>query len=479
MGTAQPPATPAPQWRVHFQPRVIVRAQPSLGSRIVGSHPSGHVVTAARSSPHQDLTPGWIQLSASSLPKGATEGWMLVDGASLDLHALLVPVLPRPRVVFVGSYSVVLAWDPVVFRTTDAALDGGALPLALEVRRQEGAAPERYDTRDTDSMHAYRVGGLTPGSELSVRITATWGSGSTSVQLASEGITCRTLPARPFHLQSEVRHVPDPFGKLRGRVQGCSALRRDCPTGWWMPAELMTGGLNAAVADFRCGDCCMPPSAHAVVPIASTDGIAPKAASVRHSSREHVKADARSTSRCQCQSRLDYIAMFKSWDSQREHWRELWRDPSGASETVIATSDLHIDFPANMAWLEQFGQHSRLCKSISGSQSAAKQALKPTKTSLVLAGDICTSLTKLKTAFLLLVSRFHRVFYCPGNHELWTSKNECNSVDKFFRILALADECGVHVRPAWIAPGVALVPLFSSVYFRWDYIVYACPLVVQ
>lgn len=241
----------------------------------------------------------------------------------------------------------------------------------------------------------------------------------------------------------------------------------------------MTGGLNAAVADFRCGDCCMPPSAHAVVPIASTDGIAPKAASVRHSSREHVKADARSTSRCQCQSRLDYIAMFKSWDSQREHWRELWRDPSGASETVIATSDLHIDFPANMAWLEQFGQHSRLCKSISGSQSAAKQALKPTKTSLVLAGDICTSLTKLKTAFLLLVSRFHRVFYCPGNHELWTSKNECNSVDKFFRILALADECGVHVRPAWIAPGVALVPLFSSVYFRWDYIVYACFLVVQ
>jgi hypothetical protein len=52
-------------------------------------------------------------------------------------------------------------------------------------------------------------------------------------------------------------------------------------------------------------------------------------------------------------------------------------------------------------------------------------------------------------------------------------------VDKFFRILALADECGVHVRPAWIAPGVALVPLFSSVYFRWDYIVYACFLVVQ
>ena len=41
---------------------------------------------------------------------------------------------------------------------------------------------------------------------------------------------------------------------------------------------------------------------------------------------------------------------------------------------------------------------------------------------------------KLESTFKLLVSLYQHVFYVPGNNELWTSKNECNSVDKFLRI---------------------------------------------
>ena len=46
---------------------------------------------------------------------------------------------------------------------------------------------------------------------------------------------------------------------------------------------------------------------------------------------------------------------------------------------------------------------------------------------------------KLESTFKLLVSLYQHVFYVPGNNELWTSKNECNSVDKFLRILGLAE----------------------------------------
>ena len=78
-----------------------------------------------------------------------------------------------------------------------------------------------------------------------------------------------------------------------------------------------------------------------------------------------------------------------------------------------------------------------------------------------MAGDVCTSLSKMRAAFDKLTPLYTYVFYVPGNHELWTAKNEANSVQKFLDILRLCDECGVHTRPAWVAPTVAIVPLFS------------------
>jgi len=147
-----------------------------------------------------------------------------------------------------------------------------------------------------------------------------------------------------------------------------------------------------------------------------------------------------------------YLSRFEEWDERRPSWQYLnqastdtstpYKGKEGkATAKVLFTSDLHIDAPKNRQWLEDLPY----C---------------PDET-LIVAGDICTSLKKLRATFELLVARFQYVFYTPGNHELWTYAGQGNSIDKFFEILDIADECGVHVRPAWVSPGVAVVPLFS------------------
>lgn len=73
-----------------------------------------------------------------------------------------------------------------------------------------------------------------------------------------------------------------------------------------------------------------------------------------------------------------------------------------APQAVLFTSDIHIDFPANWEWLEKVPAVPDSC--------------------LIVAGDVCTSLEKLERALRLLAARFGRVFYCPGNHELWTNR---------------------------------------------------------
>lgn len=38
---------------------------------------------------------------------------------------------------------------------------------------------------------------------------------------------------------------------------------------------------------------------------------------------------------------------------------------------------------------------------------------------LILAGDIANTMEVLQETLLLLKSRFSRIFFCPGNHDLW------------------------------------------------------------
>ncbi|CAF1131744.1 unnamed protein product [Didymodactylos carnosus] len=84
---------------------------------------------------------------------------------------------------------------------------------------------------------------------------------------------------------------------------------------------------------------------------------------------------------------------------------------------------------------------------------------------LIVAGDITHILSKLEQTLRIFKSKFKEVYYCPGNHELWISSNDTDlgikdSVSKFFHILELCEEIGVHTRTG-ISEGVTIVPLFG------------------
>ncbi|HEX7331909.1 MAG TPA: metallophosphoesterase [Pyrinomonadaceae bacterium] len=109
---------------------------------------------------------------------------------------------------------------------------------------------------------------------------------------------------------------------------------------------------------------------------------------------------------------------------------------------VFAISDLHTDFAANWNALQKI------------SSGDYKQD------ALIIAGDIADSLAVISRTLVLLRSRFARVFYVTGNHELWVRMDNCHSVEKLNRILALCDNLGVETKPARVET-FWIVPLFS------------------
>ncbi len=109
---------------------------------------------------------------------------------------------------------------------------------------------------------------------------------------------------------------------------------------------------------------------------------------------------------------------------------------------IFAVSDLHTDFKANRLLLGELlhPAHSR--------------------DTLLVAGDIADRLEVIEDTLALLKSRFAKVFYVPGNHELWVRFDACDSVEKLKRVIELCDRLGVYTRPSK-ADGVWVVPLYS------------------
>jgi Calcineurin-like phosphoesterase len=109
---------------------------------------------------------------------------------------------------------------------------------------------------------------------------------------------------------------------------------------------------------------------------------------------------------------------------------------------IFAVSDLHTDFAENRSRLQEVSSTSYL------------------HDVLVVAGDIADDLKVIGWTLRKLRSQFGRVFYVPGNHELWVRDGKYDSVEKFRQVLRLCDEIGIYTRPGragknWI------VPLFS------------------
>lgn len=111
---------------------------------------------------------------------------------------------------------------------------------------------------------------------------------------------------------------------------------------------------------------------------------------------------------------------------------------------VFAVSDIHVDFDVNARWVGAL------------SQSDYQHDI------LILAGDISDSIERLSQCLDAFVRRFRKVFFIPGNHDLWVIRDpdRVNSLAKFEKVMATAKACGAMVE-ADLIDGVAIIPLLS------------------
>jgi predicted phosphodiesterase len=109
---------------------------------------------------------------------------------------------------------------------------------------------------------------------------------------------------------------------------------------------------------------------------------------------------------------------------------------------IFAVSDLHTDFKANRLVLDELTRSGY------------------SRDTLLVAGDIADRLEVIEDTLALLKSRFAKVFYTPGNHELWVRFDAHDSVAKLKKVIELSERLGIETGPAK-AEGVWVVPLFS------------------
>jgi hypothetical protein len=106
------------------------------------------------------------------------------------------------------------------------------------------------------------------------------------------------------------------------------------------------------------------------------------------------------------------------------------RSSSAGRSRVWALSDIHTDKPRNVQWIAD------LCAS--GAYAAD---------TLILAGDVSEKPALFESTLRSLVAAFGTVFFCPGNHDLWTrADGAAHSLERLDEILKL---CATSHGPWW------------------------------
>jgi len=122
------------------------------------------------------------------------------------------------------------------------------------------------------------------------------------------------------------------------------------------------------------------------------------------------------------------------------------------SVRVFAISDVHIDHGPNvLSWAEGI------------SSTEFKNDI------LLVAGDLGDTFNAITRGLKIFKKKFRRVFYVPGNHDLWIRPNTDDSnrlkfKDSIVKLLALLDMCekiGCEMMPAEVMQDVYVVPLLS------------------
>lgn len=115
---------------------------------------------------------------------------------------------------------------------------------------------------------------------------------------------------------------------------------------------------------------------------------------------------------------------------------------------IFSISDLHVDYKENLHWVKNL----------------SNQEFKDDY--LLIAGDISDNPVRFAKTLSLLTEKFFKLFFIPGNHDLWIRKDSLkDSHEKFKLLLEICDEFGVLTKPYMIDPDsnnpILIQPLFG------------------
>lgn len=111
---------------------------------------------------------------------------------------------------------------------------------------------------------------------------------------------------------------------------------------------------------------------------------------------------------------------------------------------IFALSDLHADYDVNARWI------------------ASLSTADYTNDVLILAGDVTDRRHLLEWCLGMLVKRFRKVLFVPGNHDLWVVRDDRtkSSFHKFDEVCAVVESSGASMQ-AFRERGVSIIPLLA------------------
>ena len=92
---------------------------------------------------------------------------------------------------------------------------------------------------------------------------------------------------------------------------------------------------------------------------------------------------------------------------------------NAAGLQVFVVSDLHTDYAENMKWVK------------------CLPSIKHRESILLVAGDVAETYDNFAVTMSLLKERYQRVFYVPGNHDLWCRREGENYVRSLVETICL------------------------------------------
>ncbi|CAK0912024.1 unnamed protein product [Prorocentrum cordatum] len=155
----------------------------------------------------------------------------------------------------------------------------------------------------------------------------------------------------------------------------------------------------------------------------------------------------------ECNRTLWLIPRLESPLAKRRMCRfsESASKPPGSCR-IFAISDVHIDHGSTvMKWAEGI------------SETEFRNDI------LIVAGDLGDTFNAVKIGLKIFKRKFKRVFYVPGNHDMWIRPNTQDATkmkfqDSICKLLAMLDMCqqiGAEMMPAEVMQNVYVVPLLS------------------